>query len=494
MPEDEHISDSGTPREIVYAATAIWKQLSEEGRQAGTVVAPATFAVAGISSSCNSRAAVTVCFPRLPPDRFFAWLGPRVILWPTGVISARRTSIVSSRIGKRKDLKHGWFDALRTAVIRQDHTECLCYINGTAPADAVIRASELFGAQRLRIDVASDGNSSAEELIQWLESKAKLQPSQSTLENVAYVSPRWSADTSGQRRDVDSNGPRPLKDTALVLVAERIVALSCRAGGHIEQLLERHLQDATREASVLLAAVTEAETSSISRSLVAHGAVPWLLGAEPTRTSTRATSPDGQRADSRESTNSCRADGPLQGPDEWLCHWTRPRCGPWIEQPEEEFLDELILGCQTADRSAYAALLRITERRQIMASAAARNASKTVSFTAVPLGEFRNRRIYRKHKLRFDFEPWGIAVRKSALEKSGCRPVTYVDRDRYDEVSAEDRCFQQLRFDAGNRIDWSQEREWRYAGDLDLSQFSAADVVAFVDTCDEATALRPAAP
>ncbi|HIE99595.1 MAG TPA: hypothetical protein EYG03_13665 [Planctomycetes bacterium] len=498
MSEDEHINDSVALREIVRAATAIWNQLSEDGRRAETVATPASFAVAESSSSCDSPTSVTLSFPRLPTDVFIDWFGPRLILWPTGVVTARRTSIVSSRVGTRKDLKQGWFDALRTAVIRHEQTECLCYIKRTAAADAVIRASELFGARRLRIDVESDRSASAAELLKWLESKARAHtPSTSALEDVAYVSPVFLADTSRGQRDSNQSGHSAIRDTALVLAGERIVTLYCRSGGKIEKLLARHVQDKKRDAPVLLAAVTESEIDTVSRLLVSLGAVPWLLNrddADAMSGQTTHSNTGSSQANGHQPVSVSVADGPLQAPEEWLCHWTRPRQGAWIEQPDEEFLDELILGCQTADRSAYAALLRIVEQRQIKASRSVQNAAKTVSFTAVPLGEFRRCRIYRKHKLRFDYEPWGIAIRKAALQKSVCRPVTYVDRTTYDDVSEDDRCFQQLRFDAGHRIDWSQEREWRYVGDLDLSQFRCADVVAFVDTHDEATALQTEAP
>jgi hypothetical protein len=56
------------------------------------------------------------------------------------------------------------------------------------------------------------------------------------------------------------------------------------------------------------------------------------------------------------------------------------------------------------------------------------------------------------------------------------------------------RLLQQLKTDEGHQIDWSPEREWRYTGDLDLSRFGVTDVVAFVDTHDEATALNAVTP
>lgn len=501
MSADDHIHDAKTSCEIVGAAISVWKQLSTDGGGAGATLTPDSFAIAGNFSPGDLRAAVTLSFPRVPPGVFLDWLGARLVVWPAGVVNDRRTAIVSSRLGKRRDLKRAWFDALRTSVVRQGQAECLCCADGTAAAEAVIRASELFGATRLRIEVDSAGCVSKEELIRWLEVKVwRQQSSESPLEHVAYVSPAYQPDITRQVCDAAMNRRPPVQDTALVLAAERIAALSCRAGGHTESLLQRHLQDRNRSAPVLLATVPEARGDGVSQALVDQGAVPWMLErADGSITGIKDRRVFGSRAgpmdaDYSDSDRTLMADGPLQFPDEWLCHWTRPRQGPWAEQPEQEFLDELVLGCQTADRSAYAALLRIVQQRQIIATRSVRKAAKTVSFTAVPLGEFRNRRVYRKHKQRFDFEPWGIAVRKSALIKVSCRPVIYVERDTYNDMTQDGRLYLQPKSDEGHRIDWSQECEWRCSGDLDLSRFNPEDIFAFVDTHQEATGLSAVAP
>ncbi len=501
MSEEGPILDSANAREIVHAAISVWNQTAVHERSTCSAVALDLSVAAGACSPGGSVASVTLSFPRLPPEVFFEWLGPRLVFWPAGIVSSQRTSIVSSRIGKRRDLKRGWFDALRTAAIRHGTTECLCCVGGTAAAEAVVRASELFGVRRLRIDVQPGDSVSEAELVEWLESKTAAQPlSESVLEDVACVSSALQVDTNHRSCDQTRNSqPFSIRDATLVLAAERIVALSCRAGGHVESLLKRHLQDERCEASVLLASVaeSEAEPEPVAPSLVSLGAVPWLLGrgsadAEVRRSADSNTA--SARARRPELPDPSVSDGPLYAPEEWLCHWTRPRQGPWVEQSDEEFLDELILGCCTADRSAYATLLRMVEQCQITASRSVRNAARTVSFTAVPLGDFRARRVYRKHKQQFDFEPWGIAVRKAALEICGCCPVNYLARDAYDDVADEDRLFLQVRTDEGRKTDWSQEREWRYAGDLDLGQFGPEDVCAFVDTDDEATALSTVTP
>ncbi len=117
---------------------------------------------------------------------------------------------------------------------------------------------------------------------------------------------------------------------------------------------------------------------------------------------------------------------PLQNPNEWLLHWTRAATGPWPGETSEEFLDALILQTETADHSAVTTLLRILSEGILRASAEGiRGSFPVVAFTGVPLQEFRKRRVFRKHRHRFDFEPWGIAIRRNSLVSLGIRPVIY---------------------------------------------------------------------
>jgi hypothetical protein len=108
-----------------------------------------------------------------------------------------------------------------------------------------------------------------------------------------------------------------------------------------------------------------------------------------------------------------------------------------------------------------------------------------VAFTGVPLQEFRKRRVFRKHRHRFDFEPWGIAIRKNSLISRGVRPVIYGDDEVWESLNQEDRPFFQ-KATSGGATNNSEELEWRAIGDVHLSELSASDVCVFVDSTDAA--------
>ncbi len=226
--------------------------------------------------------------------------------------------------------------------------------------------------------------------------------------------------------------------------------------------------------------------------MIDKGVVPWILGRSGTAAVLAIDSSDhtGNRARAQVTQ---AEDGPLARPEEWLCHWTRPRYGPWSDQDDADFWDELILGCQTADRSAFAALLRIVQQQTILATKPTQNGRPAVSFTAVPLSEFRQRRVFRKHKQRHDFEPWGIAILKSFAESLGGKPVTYVDEISKD-ASQEVATFLQPIGNTRGTIDWREEHEWRAPENVNLQSAPAGSVVVFVDSCSEQQRMQRMSP
>jgi hypothetical protein len=186
----------------------------------------------------------------------------------------------------------------------------------------------------------------------------------------------------------------------------------------------------------------------------------------------------------------------LPSPESWpyLTHCTRRREGPWPDQDNVDYLDDLILARADADHSALSALKRILSQQRLIATASAiRGGTPVVSFTAVPLAELHRLRVFRPHRGRWDFEPYGICIRRDCLELCGARPVQYGDDQTWDGLSSDDRPFFQLRKTrqtaTGGRIDWAVEHEWRVAGDVDLSGIPADDALVFVPTEPEAQAL-----
>lgn len=93
-------------------------------------------------------------------------------------------------------------------------------------------------------------------------------------------------------------------------------------------------------------------------------------------------------------------------------------------------------------------------------------------------------RVFRTHRHRWDFEPYGLAVRREWLQHCGARPVIYGDDAKWEELSEQDRpWFQRQGTRVGRRgksIDWRIEGEWRVRGDVDLANVPSDSALVFV--------------
>ena len=235
-------------------------------------------------------------------------------------------------------------------------------------------------------------------------------------------------------------------------------------------------------ASVYIALGSDLVRTEIADELLEHGAVGWVVpGAIGARShaaggaaTTATRTPPGRIV-------------PVPDADDWpyLTHCTRRCEGPWPEQDEADHIDDLILGRPAGDHSALAALTRILSQQRLVAtSSAIRGTTPVVSFTAVPLAELGRLRVFRPHRGRWDFEPYGVCLRRDWLERYGARHVLYGDERRWDELSPDDRPYFQMRTTRrpadGGRIDWTVEDEWRVVGDVDLSKIPRHAALVFV--------------
>ena len=448
----------------------------------------------------DSPAVISDGLPWLTPECSLRWLGQRVVYWPNGIPQQRRISVVSSRLRERLDLESWWFELLRTTALQCDPaTEALCAVSDSTAFEAAVRASELFGRPLIRFHVPSTDAVLAEtETDEWLSS----------------VVERWKADSSRQEADhephlrsavvspelfrperipTDCQWPAiPLADRLLFAAASRLHVLSCRVGGNIASLLELHCHDEERKhIPVLIASDEHGRMPETVRDL-AYGWVPWMV--QPFVRDAKAANDDSDAiraaipevASTSQRVVPCPDSNPLSHPSEWFLHWTRPARGPWPGETRTDFLDSLILGCNSTDRSALATLLRIVAEGVLRGSSEGnRGGHAVVSFTQVPLRDFRDRRIFRKHRRRFDFEPWGLAVRRDVLEPKGIRPVIYGDDQDWSNLPSEEQPFFQ-KATSGGPTDNLGEQEWRVVLDLDLGSLSPESVCVFVDTADAA--------
>ena len=410
-------------------------------------------------------------------------LSVRFAYFPFGPLPGTAVSLVSSRLPERRDLCSWWYDILRTTCARcEPETEYLLAVPGTTCFDAVVRASELFGIPRVEFEVPSDdfwdatGTVNSTAALAWCRSRAEVylaNTNRNELIRPAILSPQLCNDV-----DVENEVDFPLRDILSFDFAERIIVLHSRKKGVVHGLCQHYLQQPDEK--IMMLAQTPNQPKA-EQGLIEHGAVPWFLfddhSLSASGTESNAMNAVAEEAAPKITPAVSADDGPIKCPREWLCHWTRPFRSAWPDQSPDEFLDELILGCQSADRSAVAALLRILQQRKLIASVARKNELATVSMTAVALADFRTRRTFRAHRRRYDFEPYGVAIRKSVMVQLGAEPVHYLESDA--EVSSAS-VFQQPRFDRTGKIDWSHEKEWRLKGDLELSKISERDFCVFV--------------
>ena len=446
---------------------------------------------------------VTLGMPWLSPECSLRWLGLRLFFWPQGIPARRRVSIISSRLKQRLDEESWWFDLLRTAVLRTDPTlDLLCAVAETASHRFVCRAAQLFGRSLLEFHPDSHEQPVSEEaVVLWLIQTANGHAWDSSAaicdDDLVAEPPIVESYVHGKRWSVMVSPPvvfpfeipdldvvnQPIGDRILFAAGNRLQILRARANGAIQALMNLHAQDAERCKSIVMLASESSGETPKTAAMTTGCIVPWLLKSNASESEALATKSDDKRLGDQQfgSDAATQVSTPLTHPGEWLLHWTRSTVGPWPDQNEQEFNDELILGCRSSDRSALATLLRIVNEGKLWSSAEAiRGGYRVVSFTEVPLHEFRQRRTYRRHRRRYDFELWGIAIRRDVLTSFGARPVIYGNEDTWDTITAQDKPFFQ---NIGTGEGWTKdEREWRITDHVQLKELPMSAVMVFVDS------------
>jgi hypothetical protein len=437
---------------------------------------------------------LTAGLPWLAPAVSRRWIGPRVCLFSEHPGRRHRISLVSSRLRKQLDLETWWFDVLRSAVL-SSHPEsaCLVVVSDTAPARAVRRASQLFNRPLMHFRVGRGVSLRSLDCVsRWLrdalrelsqDQPASLFDQHSELQ--VLVSPEIGEPDGNP--DATLASPildLPIEDRLLFAAADRIQVLSLRPAGQILRLVDAHLRDSERAVVPVLIASDESRQLPGVVSNLTPGWTPWLFEGDTTHVQ------EMDREVSEPRPSSTFEESLLTNPEDWLLHWTRATPGPWPGESEDDYLDHLILRTGDADHSALATLCRILCEGVLRASASGiRSGFGVVAFTAVPLCEFRERRIFRGHRTRFDFEPWGIAIRKSALLQKGARPVIYGDEAVWQTLPEEQRpWFQKITFEESTST--QTEQEWRIQGDLILKDLRKEDLCVFVDSIADAYRVR----
>lgn len=286
----------------------------------------------------------------------------------------------------------------------------------------------------------------------------------------------------------------PERDRIVIQSAQTVFVLTLRTGGNIHQLLRQRLLE--KGGGVVLVDVPHLQSEATRAELCELGATKWSPTAE--QCLPFATIAHLAPIDTMLPSASPGVIEIVPLPDvehgHFLTHTTRSCPGPWPGDSFETYADSLLESQLEADHSSLAALRRIINQRQLIASnRTIRGGYSVVSLTACPLQALPSLHQFRPHRVRWDFEPFGICVRKDWLCRRGARAVIYGHEDHWHTLKEQDRPFFQLATGTTG-IDWSVEQEWRHVGDLDLSELSADDAILFVPHAEAARLIANFSP
>lgn len=454
------------------------------------------------------NAEMTVGFPRQPAVN--DWLGLRLIWWPCGRPPQQRLGIVSSRLGRVLERHLNRFAAIRRIAMQIDPANEILITAKSTTADLFIkRCGQLFGAPVLDMQFPENQRVSLKrwarqvtEMLSSVDQHDKCAASEAvagTGTRSPNRSPAWSPpadytacfsppiDGDAKHETNDIGGP--IADLGLFACADRLFAIHVTPNGNIHRLLRRRLSDDRfPRGSVFVTLGADAVAPDVAEPLMDSGAVGWysIDSAIEIENGGGVTSAESQQQWQPQPL-------PDEEPWPWLTHCTRRRYGPWPEESEDRWIDDLILDRGGADHSAFAALWRIVRTRRLVATAdMVRGNKPVVSFTEVPLTELQSLRSFRPHLGRWDFEPYGVCLRKDRLTAASAKSVVYGDEEAWSCLNPGDQPFFQPA--TSGKYDWRQEREWRHLGDVEMHQIGREDAFVFVPTRDEAEQLAPICP
>jgi len=162
---------------------------------------------------------------------------------------------------------------------------------------------------------------------------------------------------------------------------------------------------------------------------------------------------------------------------EYLIHFTREPNEPWPGETYPEFL-RWLAHPESRPRDAFSTLERILQERRLRASGALIPGHvPMVCFTAKTPAEVAELRRWRRGLRRWNFTPYGLAIRRAALERAGAQPVVYKSSLREAAVAVDPAFTQPASSGAGA---WREEGEWRVRGDVDLGSFAPDDLLVLV--------------
>lgn len=399
----------------------------------------------------------------------------QILFWfPLGLPDGSSVSVSSSRMSRKLDEHPEWFDALRTLAVHISQTsDFLITASGTTAHVFVDRLAKLFQIPVLQFEPFPEHPSLA-----WFNHQVEPEnvSGQGSLKFKAFFNPLEGGPAKQPKFNVDD---------LLIGLARTAVLLSVRRNGNIHKSARRRIAGKPDPGTRLLIN-RKLTPESVQSDLLGLGATAWWLYD--------VDSPDLQVASENQlmSPEQGMPNAPILRLNEiesenYVAHWTRRRVGPWPDQSQPEYLDDLIFQTSRRLHGKLSTLCRILAIGRILGShGLTRDARDVVCFSELPLDEILNQRVFRPHLGRWDFEPYGIAIDKQCLKRLGARPVFYGDDGQWEQLSEFDQAFFQLKTSQSSNIDWTKEQEWRLIGDLILDNIPVDQAVVFVKSKSDA--------
>lgn len=416
-------------------------------------------------------------------------------------------SLLSCLPSRQERWEVAWQQRLWVALRQLSRSNMTCLTSEASPAQLpILAAAERLGVPTVRLQSPDSGPTNWH---RWLRLRllelvsggcdASGSPSRGRRVRMHYF-PAGDSPKSPLRESLTSQesgrlaGVPPV-DRGLALLPGRIMVVAAKCGGRTyrsveHRLTSRHYPDG----STRVLRVAEPACSSPSASerawqkgaaeLQARGAVVWLTPIDRWRGVQARLDRQLWYAD-RRTCQPLLLDQPQA--DDFLIHCTRSAAGPWPDQSQLSFDDHLLMSESGAGRSPLESLMRIVIQQRLIASQQLRRGDlPTVCLSAVRLEELLGRRKFQSHLGRWDWEPYGIAIRRQSVARLGGRPVDYRPESEAGRLSP-----QQLAFYQPDKPHWIAEREWRLIGDLRLDQIPSTMAFVFVPTLTEARQLQP---
>jgi hypothetical protein len=152
----------------------------------------------------------------------------------------------------------------------------------------------------------------------------------------------------------------------------------------------------------------------------------------------------------------------------YITHWTRSFNGPWPDQNLYDYYRMVTGGGVSYSHSALNSLRNILRCGVIFGTSKhIRHGYCVVSSTDLHPADAIKLMKWRARFVRWNFEPYGIAVDSRYAESLGVRPVIYGTVAEFADLSENDKPYYQNVGERGG--DWQPEHEWRFHGDLSLA-------------------------